>query len=243
MPRIRTLKPEHKVHRKVGPLSHLAYRLWVGMLTEADDEGRLVGDLAQLRAVILPYHPLSLEKLDATLEAISRAGLIRRYECRGIPYIAFPSWADHQKRDAHHFTPSKLPCPPDVTTQSLNGDSHETPTRLPRADTTGKGREGKGTAGTPSGDSEETPSPLRPAFQIPESIRTALTRTPRLATALPLQTARFWQAQVRARPSVNFAQELLKAEAWLEANPTKRPKSNLPAFLQRWFARAVQEGP
>ena len=41
MPRIRTLKPEHRQHRKLGPLDHLTYRLWVGMILEADDAGRL----------------------------------------------------------------------------------------------------------------------------------------------------------------------------------------------------------
>ena len=45
MPRIRTLKPEHRQHRKVGALDHVSYRLWVGMILEADDEGRLVCEL------------------------------------------------------------------------------------------------------------------------------------------------------------------------------------------------------
>ena len=48
MPRIRSLKPEHKQHRRVGMLTDLQYRLWVGLITEADDDGRLVGNTSQL---------------------------------------------------------------------------------------------------------------------------------------------------------------------------------------------------
>jgi hypothetical protein len=116
------------------------------MITEADDDGRLVGDLAQLRALILPYYAMPLSKMEMAVGEIASTGLIQRYESDGIPYIAFQSWADHQKRDTHHYKESKLPTPPEVTRQSLNGDSAESPQSLAGDDTTGtgKGREGKG---------------------------------------------------------------------------------------------------
>jgi len=110
MPRIRSIKPEHKVHRKVGPLSDRAYRLWVGLLTEADDEGRLVGDLAQLRALVFPYQTrLALARLEAALRELLEAGLLTRYAVAGVPYLAFPSWEDHQQ--VSHARPSKVPSP------------------------------------------------------------------------------------------------------------------------------------
>ncbi len=146
MPRIRTLKPEHKVHRKVGPLGHLTYRLWVGLITESDDDGRVIGDLAQLRALIFPYHTLTLAKIEAALAELARLGLIVRHQADGITCLWFPSWHDHQKRDTHHYKPSKLPAPPTLARQSLDGDSAESLGSLDGDDTTGrKGREWKGT--------------------------------------------------------------------------------------------------
>jgi hypothetical protein len=76
-------------------------------------------------------------------------------------------------------------------------------------------------------------------FTIPASIQEALTRTARLAQVPRLHTPEFWRAQILARPEVDFPSELLRAEAWLAANPGRAPKSSYPAFLQRWFAKAA----
>jgi hypothetical protein len=111
MPRIRSLKPEHRQHRKVGPLSDFEYRLWVGMLCEADDEGRLVADAAQLRALIWPYHPhVSAENVEKCLLILEKSGLIRLYFVANTRYCQFPSWSDHQV--INKKKPSVLPpCP------------------------------------------------------------------------------------------------------------------------------------
>ena len=75
-PRIRTIKPEHKQHRKVGQLTDFQYRLWVGLITEADDEGRLVGNAPQLRALIFPYQgDLTLDAVDQPCFISGRSGL------------------------------------------------------------------------------------------------------------------------------------------------------------------------
>lgn len=238
VPRIRTLKPEHKVHRKVGPLSDRAYRLWVGLITEADDEGRLVGDVAQLRALIFPYHPMTRARLEAAVAELAATGLIQRYVCQGIPYVSFPSWRDHQKQDAQHFRPSKLPSPPILPPQSDNGATTEAHESLDGDDTTGKGtgpgREGKGR------EREAPAAPGAPAFQIPESIEKALTRAPTLGAIPSLHRPAFWRAQIRAHPQVDFPAELLKAEAWITANPSKAPKKDFPRFLHTWFERTAE---
>ena len=111
MPRIRSLKPEHKSHRKVGPLSHFLYRRWVGLVTEADDSGRLVADPGQLRVLIFPYHPIETpQRVQAGLENLARIGLCQRYVVDGVPYAALPSWPDHQR--VSHPAKSVLPAPP-----------------------------------------------------------------------------------------------------------------------------------
>lgn len=111
MPRIRTIKPEHKQHRKVGQLSHFTYRLWVGLLTEADDEGRVVADPLQIRVVVFPYFPrITAAQIQAGLDEIARVGLGVMYIVAGVQYIVLPSYPDHQR--ISHPSKSKLPSPP-----------------------------------------------------------------------------------------------------------------------------------
>lgn len=166
MPRIRSLKPEHKQHRKVGLLTHRQYRLWVGMVTEADDDGRLCAEAAQLRAVIFAYHPsVTVRHIADDLATIEALGLIRLYRVNDTSYAYFPSWRDHQKLDRAHYVPSRLPLPSNETppslpqrksasdnnstTESLQVDSSESPSSQGRepnysGNLTTQGTEGKG---------------------------------------------------------------------------------------------------
>jgi hypothetical protein len=107
MPRIRTLKPEAPQHRKVGRLSIWARWLWVVMITQADDEGRLVADPGQLRVIAFGYDKLSDGRVMQCLEEIQATGLIRLYTVEGTLYADFPSWEAHQR--ISHPCPSKLP--------------------------------------------------------------------------------------------------------------------------------------
>ena len=118
VPRIRTLKPEHKAHRKIGPLTDRQYRLWVGMITEADDEGRLVADPDQLRVLIFGYHhQVGTDKIAADLGRLSDLGLVHLYAVEGTPLASFPSWAEHQRIE--HPSPSRLPSPEGHRTEYL----------------------------------------------------------------------------------------------------------------------------
>jgi hypothetical protein len=121
MPRIRTLKPDHRQHRKVGPLSHLHYRLWVSLILEADDEGRLVFDPAYLKVATYGYRTrMCTSTVREGVTVLTRAGLVRSYRVNGVTYIDFPSWKDHQR--INRPTPSKLPAYQDsARVADLNG--------------------------------------------------------------------------------------------------------------------------
>jgi len=108
VPRIRTLKPDHRQHRKVGPLDHFTYRLWVGLILEADDAGRLVAEPEELRVIVFAYHPrVTGEQVAGALARLAAVGLIRRYAVNGKQYADFPSFSDHQV--INRPTRSKLP--------------------------------------------------------------------------------------------------------------------------------------
>src|SRR5262245_1461323 len=127
MPRIRTLKPEHKAHRKVGPLGHFDYRLWVGMLPAPANVGRPVAGPAQLRIIVFAYHPdVTVENVEAGLVRLADTALIHRYEVKNVRYAVFPSWHDHQVID--RWTPSTLPKPPGLRSVGL----HERSTKARR---------------------------------------------------------------------------------------------------------------
>lgn len=157
MPRIRTLKPDHRLHRKVGQLDDTAYRLWVGMILEADDAGRLVAEPHQLKALIFGLRPQTTRTLiDTGLQRLAELRLIHTYVVDNTKYAWFPSWKDHQR--INRPTPSRLPpCPEEL----------ERMVKLPPADSVrahggltedslGKGS-GKEVEGKGSGSGRESP--------------------------------------------------------------------------------------
>ncbi len=119
-PRIRSLKPEALQHRRVGPLTDAAFRVWVTLITQCDDEGRVICEPAQVRAWAFAYHPaVAVEDVEKTILEVADTGLIRLYHGPdGTRYAYFPSWNEHQK--ISHRTPSKLPAPPPFDGDSLN---------------------------------------------------------------------------------------------------------------------------
>jgi hypothetical protein len=74
---------------------------------------------------------------------------------------------------------------------------------------------------------------------IPESIQRALQATTILNAVVKLHSVEFWKANIRATNGhIEYAQELLKAEAWLASNPTRAPRKDLARFVHNWLTRA-----
>jgi hypothetical protein len=92
--------------------------VWVVLLTQADDEGRLVCDAAQVRVWGFAYHTVTDGDVEAGLQEVAQLGLIRLYQVNGTRYAVFPSWRDHQR--INRPAPSKLPEPPPFSECSLN---------------------------------------------------------------------------------------------------------------------------
>jgi len=83
----------------------------------------------------------------------------------------------------------------------------------------------------------------QPELKIPPSILTALDQTVQLGQVPRLRTIGYWQANIRATNGhVEYAQEILKAEAWLMANPSRAPRKDLARFLNNWLSRAGERG-
>jgi hypothetical protein len=120
-PRIRTLKPEMWADESIGGLTRDARLLLIGLITMADDEGRLRAMPAAILGHVFPYDPDATRKLAGWLGEIVGAGLIVSYQQGGLPYIAFRHWRRHQK--INRANASTLPAPPDpviVADNSVN---------------------------------------------------------------------------------------------------------------------------
>lgn len=110
-PRIRTIKPEFWQDESVGELSRDARLLLIGLITMADDEGRLRLLTASVLGHAYPYDDDAARRLPAWLGEIERSGIVLFYESDGKRYAAFRHWRRHQR--VNRARPSVLPAPPD----------------------------------------------------------------------------------------------------------------------------------
>src|SRR5688572_7780594 len=108
MTRIRTLKPEIWLSHQLMNLSHGARLLFIGLITQADDDGRGSADPRRLKASIFPGDDLTASQISAWLAEIASQGLARCYPANGHGQLyCLPTWSAHQKIDRP--TPSRYP--------------------------------------------------------------------------------------------------------------------------------------
>jgi len=112
--RIRSLKPENWKSRSVGGVSRDARLLCDVLITMADADGRW----KHLPASIIGHGYPRDEEVSARLirkwsAELVDAELIVLYEVDGDEYGCFPKWHLHQV--INHYSPSRLPIPPDVS--------------------------------------------------------------------------------------------------------------------------------
>lgn len=109
--------------KKIALLSLEARLLYVGLITLADDDGRLEGDPVLLKSKLFPrdadVNPSDVEKW---IQEVEKAELIVLYEVRGENYIQHPNWTKYQSLRADRKKESLIP-PPDDNQPSTNSPS------------------------------------------------------------------------------------------------------------------------
>lgn len=111
MPRRRMIDPDFWNDGRVKRLSPTERLLFVGMISYADDEGRLLADPAFLRSKIFPYDDFALEDIISMRDHILKTNPnLQLYQNAGEDYLYFRKWPRYQKPS--HPQPSKLPKPP-----------------------------------------------------------------------------------------------------------------------------------
>lgn len=106
----RIIKESLCASEKIASLSDFEFRLWIGLITQADDAGRGDARPAIIRGRVFPFRDrLSIKDIDVALQALAAKGCVSLYIVDGRPYFWFPGWVKHQRvRDCK----PKYPEPP-----------------------------------------------------------------------------------------------------------------------------------
>lgn len=107
MARKRMIDPDFWTDEALGTLPVHGRLLFMGLISNADDEGRLRGNPALVRSSVFPYDDFTSNDVAELLNGLESAGLIRQYEVDGQSYIDIPNFLKHQT--INKPTPSKLP--------------------------------------------------------------------------------------------------------------------------------------
>lgn len=96
-------------NEKFGELPMVARLLLIGMITIADDQGRLKANAAWLRAQIFPYDDLGSDDIGNSLCLIADNETIKLYEVEGKRYAQLLNWWEYQS--LQYAQPSRYPRP------------------------------------------------------------------------------------------------------------------------------------
>lgn len=173
MARIRTIKPEFCSSADTGALSRDARLFFLQLLTEADDDGRMLWLARKLAGVLYPRDEMvGAADLNAWADECVKRGMLKIYEISGVQYLQVVNWSKHQK--ISHPTPSRLPaCPLGDSGKSPEeirnntGDAQEPPdneTESLRSDLgTGNREQGEGKGEKPSSTALQSTPATNPA--------------------------------------------------------------------------------
>ena len=159
MARIRTIKPEFWQHPKVMAVSRDARLLFLGLLNEVDDEGRMRWSAKRVAGVVFPGDDdVTSNEVESWAVALERAGLIVRYADDHGPLIAMPGFTEHQKVDrarASNLPAPRLDEPSTKPRRSL--DEASTTEKEKEEEGKGRGMEGKKNKGAAEPRAEVVP--------------------------------------------------------------------------------------
>lgn len=106
------MKPSFWGSPEAGRMCRDARLLVLGLISEADDDGRFLGSPAAITGFVFPNdEDITPAKVRKWLGEAADTGMVYLYRVDGIQYGCLPSWHKHQVID--RYTPSTLP-PPDI---------------------------------------------------------------------------------------------------------------------------------
>ena len=119
----RIIKESITTSEKLASLSDFEFRLWIGLITQADDAGRGDARPAVIKGRVFPFRErLTVKDVGSSLRALADKGCVTLYEIGGRPYFYFPNWSKHQRvRDCK----PRYPEPTDDSLRQVAADCGE----------------------------------------------------------------------------------------------------------------------
>lgn len=109
MPSRRMIDPAFWQSETVASLNIEQRYLFIGLFSNADDQGRTRGHPALIRNIIFPYDEVALEQVERDLKALEAIGTIILYQIDGKTYIQVANWWKYQHPQWAY--PSEFPGP------------------------------------------------------------------------------------------------------------------------------------
>ena len=124
MARKRMISPEFWTDEKIGLMPTEARLLFMGLISNADDEGRLPGNTLLVKSMIFPYDSYSANKTEEWLKTLCQSQVIIRYQVNSQTYIQVVNFLKHQT--INKATESKIPPPTEtlIVTGKQIGRAH-----------------------------------------------------------------------------------------------------------------------
>lgn len=157
MARIRTIKPELFVSETLAMVSLAAERTFTGLLTQADDRGRVRYNAAVLNGALWPLRPEhTVQDFASEVDALVEVGALCRYTADDKVYLHFPTWTSHQKI-SHPSTRVNGPACPTHTEDAPGYSDEETRNSGSFPESSGETPQGKG-SGKGKGKERDKPA-------------------------------------------------------------------------------------
>lgn len=94
----RIIKESICTSEKIAALSDFEFRLWIGLITQADDAGRGDARPAIIKGHVFPLRDQVTAKAISTgLHALATVQLVSLYTVGGKPIYWLPGWSEHQR--------------------------------------------------------------------------------------------------------------------------------------------------
>lgn len=94
----RIIKETICTNEKIAALTDFEFRLWVGLITQADDAGRGDARPAIIKGHVFPLRDqVTVKAISAGLHALATVRLVSLYTVGGKPIYWLPGWSEHQR--------------------------------------------------------------------------------------------------------------------------------------------------
>ena len=121
MARRRMIDPNFWQSEDISRLSPFARLLFIGMISNADDEGRGRANINYLKSTIFPYDDIRVAEVDKALSEISHNTSVVVYEVAHSRYYAFTNWKKWQRVDKPQYSICLLYTSPQISPHSKTG--------------------------------------------------------------------------------------------------------------------------